>query len=200
MQDYAIYEDQFLIHLISKGDTLAFTELYNRHKDKLYSFSMDMVGSPEKANDLVHDVFLKIWEQRSSLKGKEVFSGYLYTMVRNFCIDHFRKFARESLINRKLAENGKENFETPESDLLYRDLQNKVQQAINNLPPRQKEIYILHREERLKYNEIAQKLNLSVSTVENHFSRAMVSIRIFLGSEYAGILLYGSISGMVIFF
>lgn len=200
MQDYAIYEDQMLIHLIAQEDTLAFSELYNRYKDKLYSFAMEMQDSPEKASDLVHDVFLKIWEQRSSLENKEIFSGYLYTMVRNFCIDHFRKSARESAINRKLAETGKENFETPESDLLYRDLQNKVQQAINNLPPRQKEIYILHREERLKYNEIAQKLNLSVSTVENHFSRAMVSIRIFLGSEYAGILLYGSISGTAIFF
>lgn len=200
MQDYAIHDDQFLIYLISQEDTLAFTELYNRHKDKLYGFSIDLLGSPEKAKDLVHDVFLKIWEQRASLENKEIFSGYLYTMVRNFCIDYFRKFARELVVNQKLAEKEKQNLQTPESDFLYRDLQHKVQQAINKLPPRQKEIYILHREERLKYNEIAQKLNLSVSTVENHFSRAMVSIRIFLGSEYADILLYGSISGATVFF
>lgn len=198
MPEYAIYEDQTLIQMISQGDSLAFTELYNRHKDKLYSFSMNMVGSPEKASDLVHDVFLKIWEQRSKLECKEIFSGYLYTMVGNFCIDHFRKFAREAVLNRKLAEIEKANLETPESDLLYRDLQNKVQQAINKLPPRQREIYILHREERLKYNEIAQRLNLSVSTVENHFSRAIVSIRMFLNSEYAGVFLCGLLTEMVI--
>lgn len=198
MPDYAIYEDQSLIHMISKGDSLAFTELYNRHKDKLYSFSLQIVGSPEKASDLVHDVFLKIWEQQSNLEGKEIISGYLYTMVRNFCIDHFRKFARQSVINIDLAELEKTNSDTPESDLLYRDLQHKVQLAINQLPPRQREIYILHREERLKHNEIAQKLNLSVSTVENHFSRAIVSIRMFLNSEYAGIFLCSLLADMAV--
>lgn len=196
MHDYALYEDQVLIHLLSGGDTMAFTELYNRHKDKLYSFAIVIGGSPEKASDLVHDVFLKIWEQRDAFADKEVLSNYLYTMVRNFSIDHFRKFARESAVNKKLVVSEPDSLETPESNLIYRDLQNKVQLAINNLPPRQREIYILHREERLKYNEIAQKLNISVSTVENHFSRAMVSIRVFLNSEYASTLLYGAFIGL----
>lgn len=189
MREYAIYSDQWLIKLISTGDTLAFTELYNRHKDKLYSFAFDLVGSHDKAIDLVHDVFLKIWEQRLDLAEKEIFSSYLFTMVRNFSIDYFRRCGREMLIQKELAVIDLLNQETPESNLLYKDLQNKVRQAIEQLPSRQREIYLLHKQEKLKYKEIAQKLDLSVSTVENHFSRAMVSIRIFLNSEYAGILI-----------
>ncbi len=196
MHEYVIYDDQKLLRLVSEGDSLAFTELYHRHKDKLYGFSLDIVGCPEKASDLVQDVFLKIWEKRASLLDKEIFASYLFTMVKNLSIDHFRKFAKEAVINQQMAAVAKNSTENPESSLLYRDLETKVQQAINNLPPRQREIYILHKEERLKYNEIAQKLNISVSTVENHFSRAMVSIRGALHNEYTSPLSYLLVLGI----
>ncbi len=190
MKEYAILDDTLLLQLISQGDSMAFTEIYNRHKDKLYGFSLQLSGSHEKAADLVHDVFFKIWDQRESLAGKEVFAGYLYTMLRNFCLDHFRNFVRETRIKNEISLEISDNGLTTDLDLDYKELKTKVALAINHLPPRQKEIYILHREECLKYNEIAQRLNLSVSTVENHFSRALTSIRMFLNREYMSTLLY----------
>jgi RNA polymerase sigma-70 factor (family 1) len=196
MQHYLQLEDQFLIHLISSGDEQAFTVLYNRHKDKLYAFAIDLVGSHDKAYDLVQEVFLKIWEQRASFAEKEIFAAYLYQMVRNFSMDYFRSIVRESTLYKILSASEKEAVLTPESFLEYHDLQKKVQLAINNLPPRQKEIYIMHKEERLKYNEIAERLNLSVSTVENHFSRAIGSIRMYLKSEYSTVFLYCLVIGL----
>jgi RNA polymerase sigma-70 factor (ECF subfamily) len=196
MQHYLQLEDQSLIHLISSGDEQAFTVLYNRHKDKLYAFAMDLVGSNDKAYDLVQEVFLKIWEQRASFAEREIFATYLYQMVRNFSMDYFRTIVRESTLYNMLSASEKEAVLTPESFLEYRDLQKKVQIAINNLPPRQKEIYIMHKEERLKYNEIAERLNLSVSTVENHFCRAIGSIRLYLNSEYSTVFFYCLVIGL----
>jgi RNA polymerase sigma factor (sigma-70 family) len=111
-------------------------------------------------------------------------------------MDYFRTIVRESTLYQMLSASEKESVLTPEAFLEYRDLQKKVQIAINNLPPRQKEIYIMHREERLKYNEIADRLNLSVSTVENHFSRAIGSIRGYLKTEYSTVFLYCLVIGL----
>lgn len=176
------YTDSELISLISDNDTNAFTELYYRYKDKLYAFAFHLSGSSAEAEDLVHEIFSKIWENRGSFKGKEVFGSYLYKMAKNFYIDRLRRFSRETLLRNQLKEDA--GLVSTEGNLLYKEMEKILRSSIERLPYRQKEIYILHRDKGLKYNEIAETLGLSISTVENHFSRAMENIRKNFDTEY----------------
>ncbi|MGF7229914.1 RNA polymerase sigma factor [Arachidicoccus sp.] len=185
MPDYSFIADSVLLQMIANGDELAFTELYNRYKDKLYGFAFQLSGSQEEAKDLVQDVFFKIWESQKKFTGKEIFVSYLYRMIHNFAIDNMRRFSKNTLMlnSLKIGEYNKEKG-TADAAILYKELEAKINRSIQNLPPRQREVYILHRDKGLKYGEIANSLGLSVSTVENHFSRALDSLRKSFDSSF----------------
>jgi len=191
MAKYRTFEDQQLITLISSGDEEAFTILYNRYKDKLFNFALDLTNSPDKALDLVQDVFTKIWGQKHLLNNREIFGNYLFAMIRNFSIDQLRRSSKERLIIEKISIISNEEKSTPETVIFFKDLRNKLDEAIKRLPPRQREVFVMHRDKGLRYEEIAQNLNLSVSTVENHFGRALGNIRQYLLVNYPEMVLSG---------
>ena len=178
MQSLRQYTDEALMQLMAEGNEFAFTELYGRYHQKLYSFAFQLSGSKEEAKDIVQDVFSKIWERKNLFEGKCVFSSYLFKMIRNFSIDRIRRITQKSRIIEELTSDadGQQNNST-EQWVLKNELQNRIRGMVDQLPPRQKEVFILHREKGLKYNEIASSLGLSTSTVENHFSRAVEKLR-----------------------
>ena len=182
MKGLTQHSDEELLQLIVQGSELAFTQLYARYHNKLFNFAFQLSGSREEAKDLVHDVFSKIWEKRASFEGKALFASYLYTMVRNYSIDHLRRFSRQIQVLSELEPAAAAR--TADEWMNYKELQTKIQASDNQLPPRQKEIFILHREKGLKYSEIASKMGLSKSTVENHFCRAIEKLRKSFEPEY----------------
>lgn len=178
MSDYSLISDSLLLQMISNSNEKAFTELYKRYKDKLYSFAFQLSGSKEEAKDLVQDVFFKIWQKHESFTGKEIFSSYLYKMIHNFAVDRMKRFSRTVLLlNTFKAEQDCQDQGTADNGILYKELEAKINLSIQKLPRRQREVYILHRDKGLKYSEIATTLGLSTSTVENHFSRALDNLR-----------------------
>jgi len=193
--DYTHYEDEQLLNLLAHGDEAAFTAIYDRYRDKLYSFAFDLSRSREKALDIVHDVFARLWENRATLAGREVGKSYLYRMTRNRRIDLIRRWARETLILAELAREKPDSNETPGTRLDHREIQAVLGAAIGRLSPRQREIYQLHREEGLSYNEVAERLGLSSSTVENHFTRALQNIRDHIHTHFTETLFYALLLG-----
>jgi len=183
MQSLESYPDEQLLQLMTTGCENAFTVLYRRYHNRLYNFAYQLSGSSDEAKDVVHDVFSRIWERRDSFQGKEVFASYLFKMIRNYSIDHLRRFSRKMQILQDLPVA---NLETSTADewIICKELEQKIQASLNRLPPRQKEIFILHRQQGLKYTEIATVLGLSKSTVENHFSRAIEKLRNSFEFEY----------------
>lgn len=178
MYNYSQHTDDLLVQFISTGDADAFTELYNRYKDKLYNFAFKLTNCPDKSKDIVHNIFLKIWEKRDLLDGKVIFSSYLFMMIRNHSIDELRKWAKEKVMIDEIAKRSNTiELNTPEENLIYRELDGNINLAIERLPARQKQILELHLLGRLKHQEVANQLNLSISTVENTFGRSMASIR-----------------------
>lgn len=164
--------------------------LYNRYRDKLYSFALDLSLSEDKAKDIVHDVFARLWEQRARLSGREILGSYLFQMTRNRRIDQLRRFSKETLILAELAREQPSAPPGPDALLDYQEMQAALQAVIRELPPRQREVYALRREQGLSYDEIAARLNLSPVTVENHFSRALQGIRSLLHRHFTEALLY----------
>lgn len=161
-----------------KGDDTAFPLLFYESKDKLYSFLFDLTKSKEIAEDMVQNVFLKIWYDRQKFVEVNNFNAYIFRTARNMAIDYIRKYARETYPLTLLHENSLAHDDRdPHDQFIYKELSNKIKVAIDNLPPQQKKVYLLHTEQGLKHDEIAVLMNLSTSTIRNHLMHALSSLR-----------------------
>jgi RNA polymerase sigma-70 factor (family 1) len=175
MPAYRLLSDELLIAHLKKGDKDAFAEIYARYAAKLAAFASSKLYSLEDAKDILHDMFVKLWEQRADISVTSNLQSYLFTIVRRRIIDKIRKnVTREayaSIIQSLAADYHSENaFET-------RELRQHIERSLNQVPPRVKEIYILSRNEGLNNREIADKLNLSEQTVKNQLSAALRHLR-----------------------
>jgi RNA polymerase sigma-70 factor (ECF subfamily) len=185
-----LHNEQLLLQRVTDGDEQAFTSLFNAYKDKLYSFVYDITGSETKAEDTVQEVFLKIWQQREGLNKVHQFNAYIFRMCRNYAIDQLRKLSREILLHSSLLQPEHTADRSADDALLQKEAREKLQEAIDQLPTQQKRVFILHRENGLRQQEIAHELNLSLSTVQNHLFRAVGNIRQYLNTTYPDISFY----------
>jgi RNA polymerase sigma-70 factor (ECF subfamily) len=175
------YDEKIILSKVANGDEHAFTLLYNRWQPELSSFIFKITQSGEITAELVQDVFYKIWISRESLTEINNFKSYLYVISRNQAINAFRKTMREiakfsNLDDHQISEDPLE--ENPEEEKLT-----LIDEAIDNLSPRQKEVYLLHRHHKLTYQEIADKLGIGKQSVKTHIELSVKSIRGFLISR-----------------
>jgi RNA polymerase sigma-70 factor (ECF subfamily) len=188
-----------LLSKVAQGDEQAFARLFYNYKGKLFSFIFDFTRSAQKAEDILQDIFLKIWLHRLQLSNIDNFNAYLFRMAHNHAIDQLRKISRETLaLNNIAVQKGIDPAE-PDDVLLQKEIEEKLREAIDRLSPQQKKIYLLHREQGLKQDEIARRLQLSVSTVQNHMFSATGNIRKHLARYYpAGALCYILMAGYLL--
>jgi len=161
---------------------LAFDVLYKKYSRRLFKFGFSIIKSQEETENLIQDVFLCLWENRHKVEKDASIKSYVFTIAYNSAISVIRKKARESQFIEYLKTIQKINEEPVNVKLEYDELKNKLDEIIQTLPPRQKEVYLLHRVEGLKYNEIAERLSISENTIENHMSRALKTIREKIGN------------------
>jgi len=179
-----------VVSRLRNGDEGAFISLFNSYKDKLYSFVLSLTHSEDDASDVVQNVFLKLWQNKSSLPLIDNVNAYLFTIAQHDVLDGLRKYARYKLFCSQLDDNEEEHgAHTPYDDLLSGEIRDKYKEAVNHLTPQQQKIFLMHYEQGMTHAEIAKELNLSVSTVQNHSFRAIESIRKYLSSYYPCILL-----------
>ncbi|OQP52675.1 hypothetical protein A4H97_25410 [Niastella yeongjuensis] len=161
------------------GDEMAFTRLFAQWNQLLAGFIFRLTESRELTEEIVQDVFLNIWRVRETLAGIDNFKHFLLVVARNKAYDALKKQLREEQ-RRKAWEI--ENQQEPatsdaESEWVHVDI---IEQAIDQLPPRRKEIYLLSRHERLTYKEIAARLKISTESVKTHLKLATHSITGFI--------------------
>lgn len=171
-----------------------FDKIYVSYFTRLHRFAKEYVMSDEDAENIVQDVFMMLWEKRRVLNVQISLTAYLFSLVKNKCIDYLRRkvIAEEykQELNMKLSslEEISRAFASDE------DIEKFIQNAINKLPKRCREIFIMSRIEGKKYQEIADELNISVNTVENQMSIALKKLRVEL-KEYLPLLLF--LTGLV---
>jgi RNA polymerase sigma-70 factor (family 1) len=149
-------------------DMRAYQQLYALLFSRLYRFSFSLVKSKEVAEEIVSDVFIKLWQMRNDLGKVAALKVYLYTITRNFSLNYItrqHKHQWESL--EACSEDAFVTATTPEDQLITADMHNRIQGAIRQLPPQCRVIFQLVREDGLKYKEVAEVLQLSVLTVRN---------------------------------
>jgi RNA polymerase sigma-70 factor (ECF subfamily) len=169
---------QELLARLKNGDMLAFDQVYELYSHKLFSFVFKILKNEAEADDIVQEVFVKIWESRWSLVDFKLLNSYIFTIAYNHSIDHIRKRISNNKYLEHLKNSAVVNF-TPTiiSQIEFNELHNQVEKLIANLPERQKQVYLLHREEGLTYPEIAEKMGISKNTVENHMVKALKYLR-----------------------
>ncbi len=178
-----------LLLMLSQGDEIAFTKLFYAYKNKLYSFILQLTGSAAMAEDVVQETFLKVWRNRAAFSALENFNAYLFKIAQNDAINGLRRQSRGYLIMSAI-EREKTDSNDIEDILTGKEMKAVLQQAVDRLPPQQRRVFELSRNEGLKYEEIANQLNISVSTVRNHMVQALKTIREFITSSYPFGIIY----------
>jgi len=171
------YNEKRLLQLSAMGDETAFTRVFHFYKHKLYSFLIRLTESPEMTEDVIQDIFLKLWKNRAGLTTIDNFSSYIFRMGQNQCISHFKRSAKETLILAELQKDLAVSSSETDGYLATKEVQQKLHEAIGKLSKQQKLVYTLSREQGLKHEEIARHLNISISTVKNHMIDALRILR-----------------------
>lgn len=163
---------------IRAGNRAAFADLFQTFHEPLCSYACRFVRSPEVAQDLVQDVFLNIWRLESEWDPKCSVRAYLYRAVRNRTVSYHEHHMIEASHKAEFSQGTSSNApRTPLEELSYADLAAEIQTAIQELPERRRQIFILNRIHRLTYDEIANALDISVNTVDTQMRRALKSLR-----------------------
>jgi RNA polymerase sigma-70 factor (family 1) len=170
-------DEQHLLDLIAASDEQAFRHLFDTFSGKVYGFALKITRSKSLSEEIVQDVFMKIWINRESLEAIRSFPAYLFTLTRNHTFNTLKRIAIEqaakSAIGKKLSHV---NHDT-EDAINFHESQQRLTQAINNLPPQQRLVYSLCHQEGLKYEEVAERLKISRLTVKTHMREALRSIK-----------------------
>ena len=192
-------EAELLLH-ISRGDETAFRQLYDEYSSKLFLYVSALTRRKDLSEDLVQNIFLKLWHRRATLTSINDFSAYLFRMAKNDVITAIRQSALEhAMLQNGLPAAAPEQL--PDDQLQAAQLRDAWEKAIQQLPPQQQKIYILQKQYGWKINDIAQLLNLSTLTVKRHLALSKQSVRnnmahSLLPKELMVILFLGSMNSL----
>jgi RNA polymerase sigma-70 factor (family 1) len=181
MKEFFTYTDEELMQEIKADNMLAFDILYKKYSKRLYRFAFSILKSNEEAENIIQDVFLNLWENRQKVEKGSSVKYYVFTIAHNSSISLLRKKATSTQFIEYLKLHQNLNQEPVNIEFEYNELRDRLDKIISHLPERQKEVYLLHNIEGLKYREIAKRLSISENTIENHMSRALKNIREKLG-------------------
>lgn len=163
----------------------AFSAIYDTYFPKLLRFTRTYLIEEEEAEQIVQDIFIFLWEHKEMIPSLQNINAYLFTLVRNRCIDYLRKEVNQEIQKASLSEvENKElqlklySLEMFDDDRMSEtDIEDLLQQAIGQLPDRCREIFIMSRLQNMKYKEIAQRLDISPNTVENQIVIAIRKLK-----------------------
>ena len=185
-----IENERSLLQQIAAGDEKSFAVIFHHYTKVIYPFAYKLTHSQDLAEEILQEVFLKIWANRSSLAEIENFGAYLNRITRNHCYNVIRRLAHEAIVSAELANAMTEEVHNTEDDVIGKDLQRSLNKAINQLTPQQKLVYTMCYNDGLKYEEVASRLNLSRSTVHSHMKLALKFIRTYFIQLNSLILFY----------
>ena len=180
MSQTETHNEKLLVLELKSGNEKAFQKLFDNYRNILYKYSYSLVCSKPYAEEIVQDVFLKVWEKRDTLNPNLSFKSFLFTITRNKTITFLKRAAKSDKIREEIFYNS-QKFVNP-TDLYIREAEvEKIkEEALALLPPRRRLIFEMSRYEGKSHNEIAEELGISPNTVRNQMSMALETLRDFL--------------------
>jgi len=177
MDGLSIGNEKELLLRVARGDDQAFTRLFEEYSDITYGFAIAYTKTAESAEEVVQEIYLKLWLQREKLQEIHSFKDHLFILTRNHIIDFLRRRLREKKYQQQLIRYFNEATLSPHEELIFKESREIIARAVATLPPQQQVIYSLRRNDGLPLDEIARKMNISRLTVRNHLNKALGTIR-----------------------
>jgi RNA polymerase sigma-70 factor (ECF subfamily) len=170
-------QDKEIVALFKEGSQKAFEVLYARYKRQLLYLGKRALKNETDLEDMVQDIFVQLWETRDSLNPELSFSGYVFTLMRNRILYRYRHFDVHSRFAQHILINAEDSTNETEDTIIENDFTVLLNGVIENLPPMQKEIFLLSRKEGLTYKEISEMLQISVPAIQKHVSISLKKIK-----------------------
>ena len=171
-----VLPEKVLIILLKQGNIKAFEQVYTKYHKQIFNFACKSLRNTDEAKEIVQRTFIKLWENRETLNEELSISAFLFTIARNFIINHYRKLVNNQYYVRTLASH--EDIDNPVIQQINTDeLRANINELIAQLPGKRRIIFLLSRDEGLSYKEIADRLDISVNTVETQISRTLEFLR-----------------------
>lgn len=181
MKSIPIIDEKALLIELKRGDKIAFKQLYEVYSGKLASKLIYLLKSEELAQDILQDVFLKIWINREMIDTELSFGAFLYKIATNLSKNVIRKNVYDQLMRDEVGKDGV--YHPMEEDEDAEQAKAILDQAMDQLTERQREVYTLHKLEGLSYQEISEKLNISLSAINHHIQKANKHLKAVLKSR-----------------
>jgi RNA polymerase sigma-70 factor (ECF subfamily) len=182
-----MYSESQLILELRNGSHKAFRQLFDEYKKRVYGFLYNMLHSHEETEELLQTVFVKIWENRTSLNHELSLNAYVFKIAKHSALNVLRQKAYKLLLEKQLVDELNISEESA-SHLDDKDLKQYVNDLIMRIPKRRRDIFLLRYRQKKSYKEIAEELHISENTVDTQIRRALSFLREQLGNEFAGVI------------
>ena len=173
-------DERSLVLRLIEGDEDAFCELYAAYKNRLIYFAMRFLKSREYAEDIFQDAFAVVWQGRRFINPDATFSAYLYTIVRNRILNQLRDLSNQDKLREQILSQAVNYTNETKDEIIANDLRQFISRALQQLTPRQREIFQMSRERQMSHREIAEVLGISVNTVQESISISLRTLRTYL--------------------
>ena len=193
MNGQFLQNDQDLMVRLKSGDKKAFAALYNLYAEQIFKRLIRLVKHESIAEELLQDVFMRIWENLENIDLEKPFGAYLYRIAQNLVIDLFRRAAYEKQLLDYLIEGMTELYNPVEESEHEAEVKHLLQQAIDALPAQRRKVYILCKLEGKTYAEASQLLGMTVSTVSDHIVKANKALAIYAANQKISIVLLATL-------
>ena len=180
MQRHFFIDEKELLLLLKQGHEAAFEEIYKLYSSRLFGNIYRMVKSESTSQEILQEVFIKVWNNRTGIDPERSFRSYLFRIAENKVYDFFPKVSRDKKMHAHIIVIATEHYEHIEELLLRKEDNEIVHKAINSLSPQRQLVFRLCKLEGKSYAEVGRELDISVSTISDHIVKAKKTVREYL--------------------
>ena len=174
--------------------------MYTRYSPSIYNALMVYIKDEHQADDLLQNVFVRLWEKRAELTAIQSVENYLFILARNMVLNHIKRKAIEDNVHQALRSRLPESVDSTESRMLDLEYRRLMQEAIDALPAQQKQVYLMATEAAMSYEAIATEMQLSRLTIKKHLELARKSIRVYINARLHSCIAFPFLLASGVFF
>ncbi|THF52991.1 RNA polymerase sigma-70 factor [Flavobacterium supellecticarium] len=184
-------EELDLLPKLQNGDQNAFTALYNKYSNRIYNMLFKLTQSQELTEELLQDTFIILWNKRSDIDPDQSVKSWLHKVAQNEVYQLYRKIARDRKLQEHVVLTFVESYSHTEEGIYYKESQELLEKAMSQLSPQRRQVFQLCRIDGHSYQQVAEIMGISVSTVSNHLVQATGIVRdyIFKSKERIAIII-----------
>lgn len=178
----SIYQEEEILRLVKSGNEEAFEQLYQKYASRISIKLLQILKSEELVQDILQDVFIKIWEIREQINPLLPFHSFLYRIATNMSYNVYQRAIKEQLIIQKIFHMA--DYNPVDAHMNNKDIAELIEKALATLTVRQREVFTLHKIDGLSYKEIAERLQISASAINHHIQESNKRLRAYLQTHY----------------